>query len=391
MISLLAACLPLSIWIYLVTARGGFWRVSKHLAPITTSSVYTKRVVAVVPARDEAEVIHQAITSLLGQNISPSIDVVLVDDSSSDGTADIARAAADSLGKQDRLTILDGLPLPEGWTGKMWAVAQGIRVAETLCPDFLLLTDGDISHSPDNVAELVSIAEQHRCDLASYMVKLATVTVAERALIPAFVFFFFMLYPPAWIYSSRRRTAGAAGGCILIRREVLERIGGIASIRNQVIDDCALAQAVKDYGGRLWLGLTPGTSSIRSYGSFAGIGNMIARTAFNQLNHSPLLLIGTVAGLFFTYALPPLLVFKGSPVQRRLGGAAWLLMSAAYLPTVRFYKRSLLWSIALPPISLFYMGATFYSALRYWRRQGGAWKGRVQDVRSGNRVLPRPA
>ncbi len=382
MISLLAACVPSSIWIYLVTARGGFWRVSKHFAPITPDSVRTKRVVAVVPARDEAEVIDQAITSLLGQNIAPCIHVVLVDDGSSDGTAQIARAAAEALGKLDNLTILNGSPLPEGWTGKMWAVAQGVSKAETLHPDFLLLTDGDISHSPDNVGELIAVAEQHQCDLASYMVKLATASVAERALIPAFVFFFFMLYPPAWIYSAKRKTAGAAGGCILIRREALQRIGGIAAIRNQVIDDCALAQAVKKNGGRVWLGLTPVTGSIRSYGSFAGIGRMIARTAFNQLDHSPLLLTGTILGLFFTYLLPPLLVIKGRPVLKGLGVAAWLLMSAAYLPTVRFYKRSPLWSIALPPIALFYMAATVYSAVRYWRRQGGEWKGRVQDVRS---------
>jgi len=382
MISLLVACVPLSIWIYLVTSRGGFWRVSKHLAPVAHDSPRAKRVVAVVPARDEAAVIRQAITSLLDQNISPSLNVVLVDDGSSDGTAIIAKAAAEALGKLDQLTILNGRPLPEGWTGKMWAVAQGVGVAETLHPDFLLLTDGDISHGPDNVAELMAIAEHYRCDLASYMVKLATATTAEKMVIPAFVFFFFMLYPPAWIYSNRHRTAGAAGGCILIRREALQRIGGIEAIRNQVIDDCALAQMVKRHGGRVWLGLTPDAGSIRSYGSFSGIGQMIARTAFNQLNHSPRLLFGTVLGLFFSYLLPPLLVFKGRPVLKCVGGAAWLLMSGAYLPTVRFYKRSPLWSIALPPISLFYIGATVYSALRYWRRLGGEWKGRVQDVRS---------
>ncbi len=254
------------------------------------------------------------------------------------------------------------------------------RIAEA--PDFLLLTDGDIFHAPENVAELVAVAEEYPCDLASYMVRLATDTFAEQALIPAFVFFFFMLYPPAWIYSRRHRTAGAAGGCVLIRREMLQRIGGIAAIRDQIIDDCALARVVKQHGGRVWLGLTPNTGSIRSYGGFGGVGRMIARTAFNQLDHSPVLLAGTVAGLFFTYLLPPLLVFKGRPVLKYIGGASWLLMSAAYLPTVRFYRRSPLWSLALPPIALFYMGATVYSAVRYWRKQGGEWKGRVQDVRS---------
>jgi hopene-associated glycosyltransferase HpnB len=189
-----------------------------------------------------------------------------------------------------------------------------------------------------------------------------------------------MLYPPAWILSSKRKTAGAAGGCILIRPEALRRIGGISAIRNQVIDDCALARAVKRKGGRVWLGLTRSTVSIRSYGSFAEIGRMIARTAFNQLQHSPLLLVGTVLGLFFTYLLPPILVLTRQPRLVSVGGAAWLLMSASYLPMVRFYKRSPLWSMALPGIALFYTGATVYSAFRYWRKRGGEWKGRIQDV-----------
>lgn len=376
------AFLPLLIWIYLLVARGGFWRVSKHLPAVPPNSAHDERVVAVVPARDEAEVVGRAIASLLQQNASPVIHVVLVDDGSTDGTAQKARSAAGDIGKADGLTIVKGRPLPPDWTGKMWAVAQGVEVAEALHPDFLLLTDADICHDPNNVAQLIAIAETYQCDLASFMVKLATDTFAERALIPAFVFFFFMLYPPAWIYSKRHTTAGAAGGCMLIRPEALQRMGGIAAIRNRVIDDCALAQSVKRHGGRVWLGLTPVTGSIRSYGSFAGIGHMIARTAFNQLHHSGLLLLGTVLGLFITYLLPPILVFTGRPILIALGGAAWLLMSAAYFPTVGFYRQSALWSIALPLISLFYTGATIYSAVRYWRKQGGHWKGRMQDVRS---------
>jgi len=382
MVSLLVACVPLSIWAYLLAARGGFWRVRKHLSSVGPATTGLERVVAVIPARDEAGAIGQTVLSLLTQNISSGIDIVMVDDGSMDGTADVAQAAAEKVGKQDRLTVLNGLPLPPGWTGKLWALSQGIEVAEQKSPEFLLLTDGDIFHAPNNVAELVGIAEQYQCDLASYMVRLATETFAEQALIPAFVFFFFMLYPPAWIYSRRHKTAGAAGGCVLIRRAMLQQIGGIAAIRDQIIDDCALARAVKQQGGRVWLGLTPTTGSIRSYGGFGAVGRMIARTAFNQLNHSPLLLAGTVAGLLFTYLLPPLLVFKGRPALKAVGGASWLLMSAAYLPTVRFYKRSPLRSLALPPIALFYMGATVYSAIRYWRRQGGEWKGRAQDVHS---------
>jgi hopene-associated glycosyltransferase HpnB len=378
-----AASVPVLIWAYLLTGRGGFWRTSIHLAPpVTTNWPESRRVVAVVPARNEADVVGGAITSLLEQEIPSVIHIILVDDGSADGTALIARTASDQIGKSDYLTIIDGKPLGDGWTGKMWAVAQGVTAAETLNPDYLLLTDADIIHSPRNVQELIAIAERLECDLVSYMVKLATVSFAEKALIPAFVFFFFMLYPPSWIFSRQRKTAGAAGGCILIRPEALRRIGGISAIRNQVIDDCALAQAVKRKGGRVWLGLTPSTVSIRSYGSFAEIGRMIARTAFNQLQHSPLLLGSTLLGLFFTYLLPPILVLTRKPWLASLGGVAWLLMSASYLPMVRFYKRSPLWSTALPPIALFYMGATVYSASRYWRKRGGEWKGRIQDIAS---------
>lgn len=383
MILLCAASLPVLIWTYLLAGRGGFWRTSKHLAPpINTSRSEARRVVAVVPARNEAEVVGEAITSLLEQEGLSGIHVILVDDGSIDGTALVARTASEQVGKSDYLTVIDGQPLRDGWTGKMWAMAQGVTVAETLNPDYLLLTDADILHGRDNVQELISIAGELQCDLVSYMVKLATVSFAEKALIPAFVFFFFMLYPPAWVLSSKRKTAGAAGGCILIRPEILRRIGGISAIRNQVIDDCALARAVKHNGGRVWLGLTPSTLSIRSYGSFAEIGRMIARTAFNQLHHSPLLLAGTLLGLFFTYLLPPILVLTRKPRLVGLGAAAWLLMSASYLPMVRFYKRSPLWSVALPGIALFYMGATVYSACLYWRKRGGEWKGRIQDVDS---------
>jgi len=382
-ILLYASSVPVLIWTYLLAGRGGFWRTSKQLAPsLTTSRSEDRRVVAVVPARNEADVVGGTITSLLQQEGPSAIRIVLVDDGSADDTAVIARKASEQIGKSDYLTVIDGKPLPDGWTGKMWAVAQGVTVAETLNPDYLLLTDADILHAGDSVRELIAIAEELQCDLVSYMVKLATVSFAEKALIPAFVFFFFMLYPPAWILSSRRKTAGAAGGCILIRPDALSRIGGISAIRGQVIDDCALARAVKGSGGRVWLGLTPSIVSMRSYGSFAEIGRMIARTAFNQLHHSPLLLMGTLLGLCFTYLLPPILVLTRKPPLVTVGAAAWLLMSGSYFPMVRFYKRSPLWSMALPGIALFYMGATIYSAFRYWQKRGGEWKGRIQDVAS---------
>ncbi len=375
------AALPLLIWIYLLFGRGGFWRVSRHLQRVTRAAPQ-KRICAVIPARDEASGIAAAVTSLLNQDLH----VIVVDDGSTDETASIARTAAQSIDKSPQLTVLAGQPLPVGWTGKLWAVSQGVDQALSLSPDYLLLTDADIQHAdmqhgPQSVAQLLAIAEAGCYDLASYMVKLACLTTAEKALIPAFVYFFFQLYPPAWISSQTHAAAGAAGGCILIRTEALQKIGGISSIRNQVIDDCALARAVKRSGGRVWLGLTDSTRSTRSYGTFAEVERMIARTAFNQLHHSAFLLAGTLLGLFFTYLLPPLLLLTGHALPILFGLAAWLLMSLSYLPMVNFYRLSKFWSVCLPAIAAFYASATVHSAFRYWRGRGGEWKGRVQDAR----------
>jgi hopene-associated glycosyltransferase HpnB len=297
---------------------------------------------------------------------------VVVDDASTDGTSEVARAAGN-------LSLVRSESLPAGWTGKLWALSQGVTKALDFSPDYLLFTDADIRHGSENVAELVNIAEAQGRDLASYMVTLCCETLAEKVLIPAFVYFFLQLYPPTWIASPRFRTAGAAGGCVLIRPQALDRIGGLAAIRNEIIDDCALARAVKRSGGRIWMGLTPATRSIRSYGGFDEIGGMIARTAFSQLRHSGLLLGATVIGLFFIYLLPLTLLASGKGLPTMLGAAAWLLMSVSYAPMVRFYRRSPLWSIALPPIALFYLAATVRSAVQYWRGQGGEWKGRAQD------------
>jgi hopene-associated glycosyltransferase HpnB len=262
----------------------------------------------------------------------------------------------------------------------MWAVSQGVERALAGSPDFLLLTDADIQHEPGSLATLIAIAENGGFDVASFMVKLRSDTFAERALIPAFVFFFFLLYPPAWIRDGKRKTAGAAGGCILIRPAMLRKAGGIEAIRGEVIDDCALARRVKSAGGRIWLGLTDGTKSTRSYKSFGEIEKMIARTAFRQLNHSALLLMGTLAGLALTYVLPIMVIFSGQGFYFVLGVAAWALMTAAYLPMVRFYKQSPVWAVLLPAIAVFYAGATFHSAVKYWMGRGGEWKGRMQDV-----------
>jgi hopene-associated glycosyltransferase HpnB len=375
------ASIPVIIWASLLVARGGFWRV-------TTDSVRSpwppappaRRVIVVIPARNEAAVIGTAVTSLLQQSFAGPIHLIVIDDESSDGTADAALAAARSCEASARLTVIRGASLPHGWTGKLWALAQGVVAAARFEPDFLLFTDADIEHGGGSVESLVAEAEAGQRDLVSRMVRLSTATLAERLLIPAFVFFFFMLYPPAWVAAPGRRTAAAAGGCILIRPQALARIGGLEVIRSSIIDDCALARAVKASGGRLSLELTRDARSLRIYGSFASIGTMISRCAFAQLRHSYLALLGTLLGLFVTYLLAPLLLVLGNPVAAALGVAALLLMSLAYLPMVRFHGLATLWCVCLPLIVLFYAAAVLHSVAQYAQGKGGQWKGRVQDT-----------
>jgi hopene-associated glycosyltransferase HpnB len=374
------AAVAVLIWLYLLLARGGFWRVSAQLAQLPVDHDLARTIVAVIPARNEAGVIGDAVRSLLQQDFGGSMHVVVVDDGSTDGTDGAAVQAAAGIGALAQLSVISGAPLPPEWSGKVWAMSQGVAAAARLAPDYLLFTDADIHHAPENVAALLTIAEAQSRDLVSFMVKLRQDTFAEKSLIPAFVFFFLLLYPPAWIARADRRIAGAAGGCILLRPASLERIGGLLAIRSQIIDDCALARAVKDAGGSIWLGLTRSARSIRSYGSFTEIGRMISRTAFNQLRHSYALLTATIAGLILTYLLPPLSLLSGRPVAMTLGAAGWILMSLAYAPVVRFYRQSPLWSVCLPAISMFYAGATIHSALQYSLGRGGRWKGRIQDL-----------
>ena len=371
----LAAATTLAIWLYLLLFRGGFWREFARRAPQPPAPPAGLRIVAVVPARDEAGVVGRAIASLAAQRAPGYFHIVLADDHSSDGTAAAAAAAAPC----DLLTVIPAAPLPPGWKGKLWAVAEGVRHAAMLRPDYLLLTDADIVHAPENVAQLAARAEAEGYDLVSYMATLACDTPAERALVPAFVFFFFLLYPPAWIRSPRRATAGAAGGCMLIRYAMLEKIGGIAAIRGELIDDCALARAVKRAGGRVWLGLSGTTHSIRPYRTFADVGRMISRSAFTQLRHSTMLLVGTVAGLLLTYLAPPLLTLFAPQPAAGMAAMAWLLMSVCYAPALRFYRVPWFAAPLLPLVALFYAGATVDSAIAYWRGAGGQWKGRVQD------------
>jgi len=371
------AGLSFCIWIYLLGGRGQFWQVSKVL--LKPSRLTAKaRIAVVVPARNEADVVGPAIQSLLGQDYSGQIQIVLVDDHSSDDTAIVARRA--SIDSAGRLAIVSALPLPAGWTGKMWALSQGVQQAERFAPDYFLFTDADIVHASDSISSLVARAEADSLDLVSVMVRLECRSIAERALIPAFVFFFLMLYPPEWVNSPMHKTAAAAGGCMLIRAEALARIGGIAAIRNELIDDCALAREVK-HKGRVWLGLSLETRSLRGYDGFRGIFSMISRNAFYQLRHSGWLLVGTVLGMAITFLAPLVLVGFGGRATL-LAGAAWLLMSVAFWPTLRLYSRSPLWAPLLPIVAMFYTAATLHSAVQYWLGHGGEWKGRLQDAKS---------
>ncbi len=369
--------LTVAIWVYLLTRHGNFWR-DRVEAASPVPSVWPE-VVAVIPARDEADSIADTITSLMAQRYPGRLSIVLVDDQSSDGTADLARRAAVQAGSEDRLTVLAGAPLPQGWVGKMWAVNQGLARAAETAPEaaFVLLTDADIAHAPDNVAELVAKAEDRRLNLASLMVELNCFTWAERAVIPAFVYFFRMLYPFEQVADPAHRIAAAAGGCMLVRRSALDAIGGVTSIRDQLIDDCALAAALKPKGP-IWLGLADGTRSLRVYPLLSDIRAMIARSAYTQLRYSPLMLAGTVLGLSLIFVAPPWLALFGHGWAALFGWIAWIMMAISFVPMLKRYRRSLLWAPTLPLVALFYLGATIQSAWAHWQGAGGAWKGRIQ-------------
>ena len=371
-----------AIWLYLLFFRGGFWSLPYRPSPIA-ANVGGRSIVAVIPARDEAAVVGPAVASLLAQDYDGNFHIVVVDDQSSDGTAEAARSAAAAAGASDRLTICRGKPVPPGWTGKLWAMSQGIEAARSLRPDHLLLTDADIVHGSGNLRELVSRCETEGYDLVSLMVRLHCRSLWERLLIPAFVFFFFKLYPPGWVADPARRTAGAAGGCMLIRAATWERIGGVDSIRGEIIDDCALARRVKSVG-KVWLGPAQHTTSIREYRSWRPMWDMVVRSAFAQLDYSPLMLVLTLLMLILTYLAPPLLVLSSEPAATLCGAASLLGMSIALLPTLRAYDAPRSIALLLPLIALFYVAATIASAVLFWRGRGGYWKGRVQAPAPGS-------
>jgi len=366
------------IWFYLALARGAFWRLKTLKVDAGDKTGFSGGIAAIVPARNEAGLIGPVVTSLLNQRVA--IPVFLVDDESTDGTADAARRAAEKAGKADALIVIQSKPLPAGWTGKLWAMHQGIERARELNPKWLMFADADVLHDAETVVNLSCIASRGHYDLVSFMVKLHCESLPEKLLIPAFVYFFFMLYPPAWVRDARHSTAGAAGGCMLVRSEALKRAGGLEATRDALIDDCSLARPLKRHGGRLWIGLTDKSRSLRRYETFSEIERMVSRTAFNQLKHSLLLLLCTIAGMVITYLAPPLLLLSSTRLAFFIGAAAGAAMTMTYTTMVRYYRLNPAWALSLPLAALFYLGATMHSAVKYWNGTGGDWKGRVQDV-----------
>jgi hopene-associated glycosyltransferase HpnB len=377
--------ISLITWLFLLLFWGQFWRVNHQLE--TNKSVIEKplpKVCVIVPARNEANVIPISLRSLLLQDYTGNFTIFLVDDQSSDGTANFAQGVAYALDKTDKLQIVSSASLPTGWTGKLWAMAQGVEKASELTPDYFLLTDADIQHHISNLRRLVAKAESQNLDLVSIMVRLRCQSFWEQLLIPAFVFFFQKLYPFSWINNPKKTTAAAAGGCILIHRESLNRIGGLQIIRQALIDDCSLAKAVKSNHGKIWLGLSTSTISLRPYDSLKTIWDMVARSAYTQLNYSPVLLVGSLLGMTLVYLLPPIGIILGvllgnCPITL-VSFTAYLLMTFAYLPIIRFYKCPAIFAFSLPIIAFLYTLMTVDSALRHWQGRGGEWKGRVYPL-----------
>lgn len=370
------AVLVLAAWGGLLALRGDFWRADQRLIEGELLPERWPAVAVVIPARNEADVIAQSLSSVAAQQYDGDIRIFLVDDRSGDDTASLARQVAG-------VTVVDGSDAPAGWTGKMWAVSQGVAAAEAanVPAEYIWLTDADISHHPGELASLVAMSEDGGLDLNSLMVRLRIERVWDVLLIPAFVFFFQKLYPFPWVNDPARKTAAAAGGSMLVRRSALARIGGVRAIAGELIDDCALAQRIKSTGGRIRLSLATETSSIRAYGSLGEIWRMVTRTAFHQLNYSALALVATLAAMVFLYLLPPVLTIAGLVLWEIPAAvaafAAWFAMGWAFAPTLYRYGLNPWYGFTLPVAGLLYTLMTLDSARRHWQGRGGEWKGRT--------------
>jgi hopene-associated glycosyltransferase HpnB len=423
MLGLSIACAAAALaWVYLVAGHGGFWRTSQRLPRVAAEPSAWPDVVAVVPARNEAEMLPVTLPALLGQEYPGALTVLVVDDGSSDGTGAVAERIARSLPARSAparplstgsaparsprasraLRVIPGISPPEGerWAGKVWAMAQGLDAAESLdaasavAGGYVLFTDADIAwEGPEVLRRLVAAAEGDDRDLVSQMALLRTATGWERVVVPAFVYFFAQLYPFRRVNVPGSRTAAAAGGCMLIRREILDKAGGVAAIRGALIDDVAMGRLIKSQRGRTWLGVTRQVVSVRPYPGLASLWQMVARSAYTQLRYSPALLAGTLLGLLFLYALPPAGAIAGlaawlaggaagpAALTFAAGLAGWALMSASYLPMLRLYRLSPLRAPGLPLTALLYAAMTADSARRHYAGRGAQWRGRTTDTR----------
>ncbi|MDB5865959.1 MAG: Hopene-associated glycosyltransferase HpnB [Betaproteobacteria bacterium] len=382
--TLVFAAVSCGIWIYLLVGRGGFWRCSESLDAASDATAGPRTwpsIVAIVPARDEAEVIAASVTSLLRQSYPGEFSIVVVDDHSSDGTADFAREAARLQGGHSRVTVVSAPLLPPGWTGKLWALKHGIAHVEAneAIPDFFWLSDADITYADDALLQLAAKARAGNLALTSVMAGLRCDSLVERAAIPAFVFFFQLLYPFSRVNDRTSKIAAAAGGCMLVRRVALEKAGGIDAIRAELIDDCALARRLKRQGP-IWLGFSGRVTSLRPYRSFNEVRQMVSRTAYCQLGYSVSLLGLTVIALTVTFVAPVVLALFSNGTARVLGLASWGLMIVAFQPTLRLYRVSPAWGVVLPAIALLYLCFTVDSAVQHGRSRGGVWKGRAQAM-----------
>jgi hopene-associated glycosyltransferase HpnB len=384
------AILSLAGWLYLIFGRGAFWRVEPLPDPAVPSQQRLPDVVAVVPARNEAPYLARTLHSLIAQDYPGRVCVIVVDDSSEDLTSAIAEAT--TTWSDHLLEVIGAGPRPAGWSGKLWAVSEGLRRGFERMPDaaYVLLTDADVQHDPGNLRRLVAKAEADRLDLVSLMFRLHCQQLWERLLIPPFVFFFRELYPFAAVNRQQRAEAAANGGCILVRREALRRIGGIESIHDRLIDDIALAQRIKHYPtpgtGRIWLGLTGSTRSLRDETRLSDIWEMVARYADTRLGHSRSLLVLAVLAMLVFYLVPPLALIgwplHGSSTVAALGLAGWLCMTLAYWPIVRLHRLRPYWALTLPLATVFYTAMTIDSAWQYRHGRGGRWKGRIEAPRA---------